>query len=965
MRDTRVASIKHSGAPPRSMIQFVRLLISVAVLLCASPTTTSSEQAAVPASQPPARERLSLDRGWLFHSGDIPFPIIKGLVPSYESAKAGQAFGAAAPDYDDSDWRTLDLPHDWAVEGPFDATENLAQGYRRRGVGWYRRHFKLDEADQGKHLELQFDGIATHSTVWVNGILAHRNWSGYVSFRIDISPFARYGNDINTIAIRVDANPMEGWWYEGAGIYRHTWLAKRNPVHIATDGIYADPVRSADGSWTIPVEVTLNSCAERTVEIDVESTLWDSSGHEVMRASAPVTAPTLKESIARFSVSVENPQLWSVDQPTLYELRTTVKQNGTVIDEATTRCGFRAIRFDANQGFYLNDKPLKLKGVCNHQDHAGVGVAVPDSLWEFRIRRLKEMGANAYRCAHHPPAAEFLDACDRLGLLVIDENRNFNTTPEYMRHLEWLVQRDRNHPCVILWSVFNEEPMQGTKQGYEMVRRMVAAVKRLDSTRPVTAAQSNSMLNRFNASQAADVAGFNYQHTEYDRYHAANPTKPITSSEDTSAVMTRGEYATDRDRAVLASYDTEFQPWGTTHRNAWKAIAERPYVAGGFVWTGFDYRGEPQPLEWPATGSSFGCMDLCGFPKTAFYIHQAHWIEDRPILQLIPHWNWPGMEDKPIKIMALTNADTVVLSLNGKPVGERQVDKYEMITWDLPYEPGKLEAIALKGGHEVARFAVETSGPPAALRLTPDRSTLAGDGGDAQPITVRVVDAHGRPVPNANLAAQFELEGPGSILGLGNGDPTCHEPEKGNRRSLFNGLAQVIVQTTRESSGQIVLHATADGLIAGEAVINVRAVSTRPEVAPARPAFSLTRWRMSPTIVDRPESMQKLRTADTSDWIAIQPGRLQHFRDGPFAIFRAQLKPHASIRKGGGQLVFNDLRGMAQIWIDDQLMGEKSDAGRQTFSVPIPPGDDERTISVLIESPLGTHAGLGGTVVAK
>jgi beta-galactosidase len=813
-----------------------RSSVFVVVVACVMQPHCANSQSASGLESVSSRERLSLDRGWLFHLGDVPFPVIKGQDPSYFNAKAGKAWGAAAPDADDSDWRSLELPHDWAVEGPFDPDANLSQGYRCRGVGWYRRHFKLEPADRGTHLELQFDGVATHCTVWVNGTLVHRNWCGYTSFYIDITPFAKYGDDVNTIAVRVDADPMEGWWYEGAGIYRHTWLVKRDPVHVVTDGIYCNPVQNADGAWTVPIEVTLDSCAKDAAKVDVESTLLDPSGREVAKASATVAVAPLEESMTKLAIPVASPQLWSVDSPTLYDLRTTVAQDGKVVDQVVTHCGFRTIRFDADKGFFLNNRPLKLKGVCNHQDHAGVGVAVPDSLWAFRIRRLKEMGANAYRCAHNPPAAEFLDACDRLGMLVMDENRNFNTTPEYKRYLEWMVRRDRNHPSVILWSVFNEEPMQGTEQGYEMVRRMTKAVKLLDTTRPVTAAQSDSMLNPFNASQAADITGFNYQQAGYDRYHAANPGKPITSSEDTSAVMTRGEYATDKKRAILGSYDTEFQPWGATHRNAWKAIAERPFVAGGFVWTGFDYRGEPQPLVWPATGSSFGCMDLCGFPKTAFYIHQAQWIADRPILQLVPHWNWSGKEGQPIKVMALTNADTVALSLNGKPIGRKPVDTYEMTSWDVPYEAGKIEAVATKDGAEVARFAVETTGPPAALQLVPDRPSLAGDGRDAQPVTVQTIDARGRVVPTANLPVQFEVVGPGAIIGLGNGDPNCHEPEKGDNRSLFNGLAQVILQSARESSGQIKLRATSAGLADGEAVIEVKSVSAPPEVARVGPS---------------------------------------------------------------------------------------------------------------------------------
>lgn len=778
------------------------------------------------------RQRISLDEGWRFHLGDIPFPVITGHGPSYDHAKAGNAPGAASPKFNDKDWREIQVPHDWAMELPVHPANNLAQGFRTRGIGWYRRTLKLDPSDQGKHLELQFDGVATFCTVWVNGTVAHRNWCGYTSFSIDLTPLARFGEQANTIAVRVDADAMEGWWYEGAGLYRHTWLVKRSPVHVATDGVFAHPVRRADGTWTLPIEVTLSHCGTAPAVVEVESALTDPSGQLLSQGRATVSVAPFERPVARYAIDVAAPSLWSVDHPALYTVRTVLKQDTRVLDEVTTRCGFRTIRFDADQGFFLNDQPLKLKGTCNHQDHAGVGVAVPDALWDFRIRKLKEMGSNAYRCSHNPPAAEFLDACDRLGLLVMDENRNFNPTAEYQRQLQWMVRRDRNHPSVILWSVFNEEPMQGTLQGYEMVRSMTALVKQLDSTRPVTAAQNGAFLNEWNASRAADVAGFNYHPEDYDAYHKANPAKPVTSSEDTSAVMTRGEYVTDRDRSLLAAYDTEYQPWGLTHREAWKRIAERPFVAGGFVWTGFDYHGEPQPLGWPAISSSFGCMDLCGFPKTAFYIHRAQWIENQPVLHLVPHWNWAGREGQPIQVMVLSNADKVRLRLNGRDLGEKPVDRFEMLSWDVPYEAGKLEAVAFKGSQETTRCSVETTGEAAALKLEADRATLSGDGRDAQPLTVSAVDAQGRTVPLASHLVSFELAGPGAIIGVGNGDPLCHEPENlpaplsrvsGSwKRSLFHGLAQVIVQSTRDGQGPIRLQATAPGLAPAELVIEVK-----------------------------------------------------------------------------------------------------------------------------------------------
>ncbi len=769
-------------------------------------------------------ERLSLDYGWRFHLGDIPFPVIKGHDMSYGAAKAGKAWGAAAPEYKDKDWSLLDLPHDWASEQPYDSTANLSQGYRQRGIGWYRRNFKLDPGDRGKHIELQFDGIATFCTVWVNGTIVHRNWCGYTSFYIDITALAKYGNAVNNISIRVDAVAQEGWWYEGAGIYRHTWLVKQSPVHVIADGIFAQPVKSKTSAWTIPIEATVENSGKTLAPFEVEATLFDDEGKIVTAAKTKSIVAALDQKTASLALSVAKPKLWWIEKPTLYHVKTLIKQNGILVDSVTTYCGFRTIQFTADSGFYLNGKHVKIKGVAGHQDHAGVGVAVPNSIWDYKLKKLKEMGVNAYRCAHNPPAAEFLDACDRAGIMVMDENRNFNSSIDYLPQLQWMVRRDRNHPSIILWSVFNEEPMQGTEQGYEMVRRMSAEVKRLDSSRPVTAAQSNGLFTPINVSQAVDVVGFNYQIESYDKFHKANPTMKLTSSEDVSGMMTRGEYQNDKQKHLIEAYDTQRPPWGSTHRNAWKAIAERPYLAGCFVWTGFDYHGEPQPYEWPTAVGSFGIMDLCGFPKTAFYIHQAQWVEDKPILQLVPHWNWPTDSiGKNIRVMALSNAERVKLFLNGKQIQDSPNDIYTQLTWQVPYQPGKLEAIGYKAGKEVAHFSVETTTAPVKLQLIPDRAAIAGEGWDAVPVTVRVLDEQGRPVDNANLPVQFEINGPGVIIGLGNGDPNSHESEKGDHRRLYNGLAQVILQSKANSSGELILTARSPGL--KEAVLTIKVTS--------------------------------------------------------------------------------------------------------------------------------------------
>ncbi len=790
------------------------------------------------------RETLSLDQGWRFHLGDVPFTAFGdsgGLAfgaPKINDhdAKTGAAWGAAASRFNDTSWRQLDLPHDWAVEQPFDRQANESEGYHPRGIGWYRRQFRLDPSDRGKNIELQFDGVAMHCTVWFNGSPVHHNACGYNSFYIDVTPMARFGNDLNTIAVRVNADIMEGWWYEGAGIYRHTWLVKRSPVHIVTDGVYANPVKSADGQWTIPVEVTLKNSGRETVSALVKVAVAGPDGKEIAGGrSETIRINSLSQGIARLSLSVPAPRLWSVDQPTLYEVRTTVLSDDKPTDSVVTMCGFRTIRFDA-KGFYLNDQPLKIQGVCCHQDHAGVGVAVPDSIWEFRLRKLKEMGANAYRCAHNPPSKELLDLCDRMGILVMDETRHFNPAPEYMAQLEWLVRRDRNHPSVILWSLFNEEKLQDREEGVEIARYMNTLVKRLDPTRYTTGAQNMGQLGRDgkanpqNAAQVVDVVGVNYQVDKYSQIRAAYPDKPMLSTEDGSQVSTRGEFFTDRSKNTVSSYDDRYQNWQSTNRSAWASIAQQSSFAGGFLWTGFDYRGEPSPYGWPSVSSYFGSLDLCGFPKTGFYIRQAFWIHDKPVLVLVPHWNWAGREGQPVKVRAITNADTVTLSLNGKLIEEKRVDPFEMVDWQVPYAPGKLEAVAKKDGKEVARYAVETTGEPVALRLRPDRMAIAGDGADAVPVAVEALDKDGRPVPTANLPVEFEVAGPGAIIGLGNGDPTCHEPDKGNKRSLFNGLAQVILQSQRGNSGDLILRAKAEGLKSAEVAISVKETALPPSV---------------------------------------------------------------------------------------------------------------------------------------
>jgi len=910
-------------------------------------------------------ECLSLDKGWRFHLGDIAFPEIKGHDITYSNAKAGKAWGAAAPGYDDAGWRMLTLPHDWAVEGGFNPEANLSQGYHDRGFGWYRRTFSLAPEDKGKHLELRFDGIATYATIWVNGTILHRNWCGYTSMYIDITPYATYGDNINTIAVRVDANAQEGWWYEGAGMYRHTYLVKRSPVHIITDGVYANPVKKNNGSWEIPVEVSLNNSGKTAAKAEVEVSLFDTAGKLVVQGKQTADVAVLRDAVAKMTLAVNSPMLWSIEKPTLYTVKTVVKQEGVITDELTTKCGFRTIRFDKDQGFFLNDKNIKIKGVCNHQDHAGVGVAMPDAMWEFRIRKLKEMGVNGYRCAHNPPAKEFLNACDSMGLLVLDENRDFNTSPEYVKQLEWLVRRDRNHPSVIFWSVFNEEPMQSSENGYEMVRRMSDVVKQLDTTRPVTAAMNGGLFSPLNVSKAVDVVGFNYQIGSYDRFHKENPDMCLTSSEDGSAFMVRGEYKTDRSKNILDSYDTQRAPWGETHRNAWKAVAERPFLAGCFYWTGFDYRGEPTPFEWPSAGSFFGIMDLCGFPKTAFYLHQAQWVDDKTILSLVPHWNWPTDSiGKSIKVMSLANADSVVLKLNGKVISGQKVDKYEMNSWSVPYKPGKLEAVGYKNGKVVSNFKVETTTEAVQLKLTADRKSLAGNGVDAMPITVEVLDSKGRHVPTANIPVEFTISGPATIIGLGNGNPNSHEAEKGNKRELFNGLAQVIIQST-EANGEVILTATAPGMKPAKVIIPVTAALQIPFVAVEYPPVVLDKWTVSPQSATRPDPNQKIAENDMNSWAPVAGNELIKMTNAGFVVMRATFKAQKSQQTEGGKIQFRKVSGKAEVWLNGKLIGSKTDEKPGDLNLTFSAVPENCELRILFEGTSASSIGLGATAVVK
>ena len=741
---------------------------------------TASLFAADTSSAP--RERLLFDLGWKFHLGNE-----WGLAQNL--AKAGSGSGPASVWFSDASWRTVNLPHDWAVELPFDKTADAAHGFKALGhgfpsnsVAWYRRTFELPKADAGKRLWLEFDGVFRDCEVFVNGWFVGHHESGYGSFRYDITDVAECGGK-NVVAVKVDASEFEGWFYEGAGIYRHVWLVKTAPIAIAPDGIFiwsTFPNNVPEGQATIQLRTTLINMQKSTSVAEVNWNIVAPDGKTINEGGAHETSEVLPDSKAEFSrgIGINSPVLWSPESPKLYKLVTTVESGGKIVDRQETEFGIRTVGFDKDKGFLLNGKPYVLKGTCNHQDHAGVGAALPDALQYFRITKLKEMGINAYRTSHNPPTPELLEACDHLGMLVMDENRVLGSDPMHLKWLAEFIRRDRNHPSVAIWSLANEEfNVQGTPAGKRVAATMQDLVKRLDPTRPVTV--NSDLGNQFSGvNEVVEVRGWSYHigTNNMDAYHAAHPNQPNVGSEQGSTVSTRGIYTNDAERGYVSAYDDNAQPWSNTAEQWWSFFDPRPWLSGGFIWTGFDYRGEPKPYSWPCINSHFGILDTCGFRKDNSWYYQAWWT-DKPVLHLLPHWNWPGKEGQDIDVWCYSNCREVELFLNGQSLGRKTMEPNSHLAWMVKYAPGTLSAKGYKNRQFVTETKVETTGVSAAIQLTPDRSKINADGEDISVFTVAVTDAQGRVVPVAVDLIHFDLSGPGKILGVGNGDPSCHEPD--------------------------------------------------------------------------------------------------------------------------------------------------------------------------------------------
>ena len=803
-------------------------------LLAAYPdeAATNNQSALAP------RERLLFDFGWKFFQGHASDPLrdLGFGMGQGDFAKSGD-FEFSTAKFDDSKWRELDLPHDWAVELPFVRDEEqqshgykpLGRRYPETSIGWYRRTFDIPEEDAGRRIAIEFDGAFRSALVFLNGYFIGRNDNGYAPFRFDVSDFLNYGAK-NFLVVRMDASFGDGWFYEGAGIYRHVWLTKTDAVHLGPWESYVWAMVDQGGAaLKLGTIVENHSRAIRSCRVTWQ--VMNAAGAVIADAESEAhdVVPDQPQPFAA-STSFKNPALWSPETPNLYSAVLTVESDGKTLDAERITFGVRDIKWDADRGFFLNGKSVKIKGTCNHQDHAGVGAALPDRLQDYRIAVLKDMGSNAVRTSHNMPTPEWVEACDRLGMMMMCETRLMSSNPEGLAQLEVMVKRYRNSPSIILWSMGNEEwIMMPQPQGPRVVADMIARAHELDPTRLCTAAVNQSYETRF--PEQLDVMGFNYNLKVIDGWHNAHPKTPSVGSETASTVCTRGIYETDKLRNWVSAYDAEHPPWAELAEEWWKFYAARDWLAGGFAWTGFDYRGEPTPYGWPSINSQFGIVDMCGFPKDNFYYYKAWWGAE-PVLHLFPHWNWDQRNGEPISVWVHSNLDSVEVFLNGKSQGSKKVEPLTHLEWRVKYEPGVLEAHGTKNGKVVLTEKRVTTGQPESIHLTADRTEINADGEDISVLRVEVFDKEGRAIPTADNLISFKITGEGKLIGVGNGDPNCQESDKEPERSLFNGLAQVIVQSTR-TPGTIGVEASVGGHLSKVPATHIQIATKRVPLRPS------------------------------------------------------------------------------------------------------------------------------------
>lgn len=777
------------------------------------------------------RERILFDENWYFAFGNASSPEKDfGCGTEYfnylTKAASIHNIGPYSEKFDASGWKHVNLPHDWVVDLPFDKKASHSHGYKTVGyrypetsVGWYRKTFSISKEDLGRHISVRFDGIFRDARIWVNGFYLGHEPSGYATQEYDITDYLNYGGE-NLICVRVDATLEEGWFYEGAGIYRHVWLNKMDKLHVAPFGTFVHSALEASfDKAEITIETNVENFYQHSVSYTLHHVLRDSDGNQIAECRTGKETLLPREtghSIGK--ISIDNPNLWSTDNPYIYKVETDVYNDGMLVDSYITNIGIRHIEFDENEGFILNGKHIKIKGVNMHQDHPGVGTAIPDALQAYRIKELKKLGCNAYRASHNPMTPEMLDICDREGILVIEENRLTGINKEHIDLLRRMIERDRNHPSIILWSVGNEEwGIEWKESGTRIAATMRDFCYLFDPTRNMTVASSSGPAILI----PADVAGYNYiLQNPVEKHRKDYPERRALGSEETSGCGTRGVYFDDTERGHMVSLNRK--PNGPDSllnciERGWKFYSARPYLAGLFYWTGFDYRGEPNPLSFPTTGSQFGILDYCGFPKDEAYYLKSWWT-DKPVLHIFPHWNLSDHEGENVDVWAYSNCDEVELIVNGKSQGRKKMPENGYLSWNTIYNPGYVKAIGYKNGKRVMEEKLETTRNPDRIELTADRTNLTADNRDVMVFRVELQDSKKRFVPTACDSLELTVTGPVRILGVGNGDPAWQDierPTEAETRSFsvkaFNGLAQILLQSTY-NEGEAKLEVKAKGL---------------------------------------------------------------------------------------------------------------------------------------------------------
>ncbi len=794
----------------------------------------------LPGSPDPTR-KISFNEDWQFFLGD-----------SVTAAKT-------------ESWRTLNIPHDWSIEGEFkkDNPAGLGGGYLPGGTGWYKKKFKVE--DSTKLTSIQFDGVYMDSEVWINGQYLGKRPNGYISFEYDLTPYLNYNDTENEILVKVDNSKQpNSRWYSGSGIYRHVWLNITNKLHVCNWGTFVTtPVVNKEKA-KVHLEIELENEYTSAKDATVKTTILKDENSIISEISDLLINPSGNRTISQ-SLWIQSPELWSAQNPEMYIAQTDILINDEVVDSYRTPFGIRTFEFDLDEGFILNGEQVKIKGVCLHHDLGPLGAAVNTRAIERQLEILKEMGVNGIRTAHNPPTPELLDLCDKMGFIVMDESydmwNNVKTEYDYAnswdewhkKDLEDFIIRDRNHPSIFIWSIGNEIQEQWNEQGVKTTKELKAIVRKLDTTRPITVAMNPpvnmpdaDVTTQFDASQISknpiaasgelDLIGYNYAHQSYE-YHQKNfPETPFIATETTSGLQTRGYYEFPSDTLKIwpvrwdipfdggnpdhgiSAFDQVRVPWGSLHETTWKIIKKHDFLSGMFIWTGFDYIGEPTPYSWPSRSSYFGVVDLAGFPKDVYYMYQSEWT-NKDVLHLLPHWNWK--EGQMVDVWAYyNNADEVELFVKGESQGVRTKQGDDLhVMWRIPFSAGTLSAVSRKDGAQVLEKEIKTAGKPFTLKLTADRENIQADGKDLSFISVEVIDENGNLVPNANIQLNFSVKGQGKIVGVASGDPTNHESFKGSSHKTLNGKALAIIQSNKDP-GTVELIVSGEGLKSKKININ-------------------------------------------------------------------------------------------------------------------------------------------------